>query len=156
MFKTLREFPGYEINIAGVVRRRSDGFIKKPWRMKIGYMAYSFSVANKANNRYLHRLLAEAFLPNPKNLPEVNHIDGDRSNYQLCNLEWVSHQTNMAHAKRTGLIPPVTNSKHGEKILEIRARLARGERARDIAACLGMSESSLSQIKNGKQWGHIK
>jgi hypothetical protein len=44
---------------------------------------------------YLHKILAETFIPNPENLPEVNHIDHDRSNYSLDNLEWCSHIDNM-------------------------------------------------------------
>lgn len=54
---------------------------------------------------YVHRLVAEAFIPNPDNLPEVNHIDGNRSNNAVHNLEWVSHADNMRHAYATGLNP---------------------------------------------------
>ncbi len=55
---------------------------------------YSFQV---------HRLIALAFIPNPDNLPEINHIDGNPLNNSLENLEWCTHQYNMQHAWDTGL-----------------------------------------------------
>lgn len=52
---------------------------------------------------YVHRLVASAFIPNPLNLPEVNHIDGNRQNNSVTNLEWVTRQSNYQHAIDTGL-----------------------------------------------------
>lgn len=58
----------------------------------------------------IHSLVAKAFIPNPENKPEVNHIDGDKSNNCVENLEWCTRAENMYHAKTHGLMRPVVGS----------------------------------------------
>lgn len=60
-------------------------------------------IDGKAKAYLVHRLVAEMFLPNPLALPCINHKDGDKSNPHPNNLEWCTHQENMAHAAATGL-----------------------------------------------------
>ena len=61
---------------------------------------------NKREVKMIHRLVAEHFIPNPEGKPQVNHIDGNRSNNCADNLEWVTNSENTAHAYRTGLAKP--------------------------------------------------
>lgn len=84
----------------------------KIWTTKRGYQCIAYyDTSGKQQQAYVHRLVATAFLPNPDNLPEVNHIDGNKQNNHVSNLEWVTSGENMRHARKTGLIQPMRNAK---------------------------------------------
>lgn len=72
-------------------------------KINSGYLTTTFKVDRVAQKRLVHRLVAEAFIPNPENKREVNHIDGNKLNNRLDNLEWVTSAENKAKAKETGL-----------------------------------------------------
>ncbi|MDY5990788.1 MAG: HNH endonuclease, partial [Oscillospiraceae bacterium] len=80
----------YLIRRDGTVMNRKTGKILKHILKSDGYLAVHLSYENKAKMVMVHRLVAEAFLPNPKNLPVVNHIDGNKTNPNVENLEWVT------------------------------------------------------------------
>lgn len=73
-----------------------------------GYKQVFVCVKNKHYMRYVHRLVAECYLPNPNNLPEINHKDGNKGNNDVINLEWCTSAENKRHAIRTGLRPKST------------------------------------------------
>lgn len=77
--------------------------ILKPKTTADGYRFVALSKNGKTETGYIHRLVAEAFIPNLKELPEVNHKDGRKANNNLDNLEWVTHQENVVHAYQKGL-----------------------------------------------------
>ncbi len=68
-----------------------------------GYLSVRLSKEGKTYTRYVHRLLAEAFIPNPLGLPHVHHRSGNKLQNDLKNLQWVSHQTNVIEAYKQGL-----------------------------------------------------
>lgn len=70
-----------------------------------GYLQVSLNSNGKRKNFYVHRLVAISFIPNPNKLPEVNHIDGNKSNNSVNNLEWVTSNDNKRLAAETGLVP---------------------------------------------------
>ena len=72
---------------------------------KDGYKRFNTRIKQKRYTFLIHRCVALKYIPNPDDLPEVNHIDGDKLNNSIENLEWVSGSQNMKHAYRLGLHP---------------------------------------------------
>lgn len=73
---------------------------------KSGYLHVGLTLNDVTKLCSVHRLVAQTFIPNPENKPQVNHIDGNTSNNSVENLEWVTRSENMQHAKNTGLWDP--------------------------------------------------
>lgn len=92
----------YSIDINGNVTRhykKAPSKILKPTLNKrTGYFYVSLCKKGSIVKHYIHRLLAEAFIPNENNYNEVNHIDEDKTNNNLNNLEWCSHKYNINHS----------------------------------------------------------
>jgi hypothetical protein len=116
-WKDIPGFPSHEINELGTVRTKSRTVILKNGQSRSYSRTYIQTNVNNCGYRQmklcrdgkiytcsLHRLLALVFIPNPASKAEVNHIDGDKLNNNLANLEWVSHAENMSHAYKLGLI----------------------------------------------------
>jgi len=81
----------------------------RPQTDKYGYLKVSLSRGSRAlgqDYKMIHRLVAEAFIPNPDNLPCINHKDGNKINNLVDNLEWVSWKDNTVHAWKMGLCKP--------------------------------------------------
>ena len=92
----------YEVSNLGKVRN-SSGKVIKPWRQTNGYISVDLHQDGIKRSFRVHRLVAEAFIPNPESKKEVNHIDGNKDNNAVSNLEWTTHQENMSHAFENGL-----------------------------------------------------
>lgn len=104
MTKQIANYENYIIDEDGNV---FNTITKKYLKGSIGehnYKYYRLSKGNKKKMFYAHRLVAEAFIPNPDNLPVVNHIDGNKANNNVSNLEWVSYSENVVHAHKNNLI----------------------------------------------------
>jgi hypothetical protein len=93
----------FEVTTSGDVRLTTRKRIKKPSDNGRGYLYVAKIIDGKAKHFYVHRLVAATFLPNPNNYQEINHIDGNKKNNNVSNLEWCSRSDNLRHAYKTGL-----------------------------------------------------
>lgn len=122
------------------------------------YNGYLCIVVNGHNVR-VHRLVAMAFLDNPNNYSEVDHLDGDRKNNNVNNLEWVTRGENVRRAAKRGSYSGERNSqcKLTEDIVRtIKERYKTGGiKQEELATQYGVSSSHISSIICGKKWAHI-
>ena len=109
-WKTIADFEAYEVSDLGSVRRKEPTkhhpgkVMLKPWFGTGGYVHLHLYKNSKTYDRAVHRLVAIAFLPNPKGLPEVNHL-GPKSDCRATQLEWTDKRGNTIHAVKTGRVP---------------------------------------------------
>ena len=91
-WKIIEERPNYSINEFGEIRNNKTGRILKSRVGTSGYM--QIMLGRKTTPLYVHRLVAKAFIPNKKNLPQVDHINGDKTDNIVSNLRWVTASQN--------------------------------------------------------------
>ena len=123
---TVRSVPRTVVGKDGAVYPYPGKTLAAAPNKRVEYMQVSLWRNNKGESVYVHRLVAEAFLPNPDNLPEVNHIDGCRTHNHVSNLEWATHQGNAQHAVNTGL-KTYTNRLTKDEFVECLMSVIKGE-----------------------------
>ena len=155
MYKAIIGFEGkYSVDEDGNVFSHINGRKLKPVITSKGY--YYVDLAGK--NRRVHRLVAEAFLPDFLTKPQVNHIDGNKQNNQLSNLEMTTAKENMRHAVRIGLQVSVKGENHwkakltNDDVITIKRLSLTGETCASISRKFEVSRPTISRIKSGKTW----
>ncbi len=172
IWKDIKDYEGlYQISNMGRVRslerQTSHGHklierILTPVNDKDGYLGIRISKDGTAKGFKIHRLVANAFIPNLENKPTVNHIDGNKKNNAVCNLEWATHSENARHAYNTGL-QPLKSMKGLQKLTIEQAEIIRtkytpGSKkygARALGRKYGVSSTTIRQVLKGKTYkGH--
>lgn len=145
----------YEITRDGQVINKTNGHVLKPQPNGKGYLRVSIS----KQLQFVHRLVAEKYVPNPNNLPQVNHIDGNKLNNSADNLEWVSNQDNRTHAVKNKLHTQGSDcswSKLTEEDVKYIREHAKEKIQREWAEEYGVSRSTISDILNYRTWKNIE
>lgn len=150
----------YEISNTGSIRNVITGTIRRPTEVWSGYSKINFYKNAKCVTVLIHRLVAEPFVPNPNNLPVVNHINGNKTFNWYRNLEWCTQQENTQHAidkglsLRTGVDNP--NNKYDEDIIHTVCKLLEdGHTPTKISRMIDVSVTLSENIKRGKLWKEI-
>lgn len=165
MWKKIKKFPYYSANEFGEIK--VDNYIKvdkigrktnvkekilKQYKDKDGYSRVMLCIGiEKPKNIPVHRLVAETFIPNPNNLPCVNHKDENKRNNHISNLEWCTIQYNNNYGKRNKKMKETLINKYGKKIIAIKKEKkyffnSVGEASRT----LGVDKSNIFSCLKGK------
>lgn len=129
-----------------------------------GYYRLSLSKNGECKNFTLHRLIAKAFIPNPHNKPEINHINGIKTDNRIDNLEWVTTKENVIHAETIGLRNK--NRANGEKngaskltekqVIDIREKFKTNKYTKlSLAKEYNVGQTLIGYIISRKYWKHI-
>ena len=155
----------YLVSQKGLVYSIRRKKLLSPFRSRsCGYDQFEFNVNGTATKHLTHRLVAEAYIPNPNNLPCVNHKDGNKLNNDVSNLEWCSYQENMYHASKTGLLHTIGSKNPASKLTEedvkyIRSVYKKGDLEYGSSA-LGrkfcVDHKAIWSIVNGVTWRSVK
>lgn len=143
-WKSLQTLPNVEVNEHGQLR----ALVKGKWKvLKARNNGRGYWNVNRNNKTfYVHRLVAEAFLGGPQPDLEVNHKDGNKSNNHWSNLEWVTQESNRAHAVRTGLMPKTFTNEEAKVIWFMKDC---GMTIVDIAKQMGTSRAPIYTVLEG-------
>lgn len=153
-FVGVKGFPGYVINRQGVVIG-PKGIPLTHFLNVDGYPVVYVRLNGKNCCKRVHRFLAEAFIPNPNNLPVVNHKDGNKENFSLDNLEWVTIKENCQHAVNV-LNAYVGNRAIDETVaIQVCELMQSGKSNEQIKEELNLSIDIISKIRSGKSWKNI-
>jgi hypothetical protein len=176
IWKNIENYEGYQISNFGNVKSLSkkikckNGFrttkekILKLKKSKQGYL--SIQLKNKGNFFSVHRLVALAFIDNPENKPQVNHINGIKHDNRIDNLEWCNQSENQIHAYVNKLqIPSLHNRPNGENqglsklknedVMFILENYKKGMGIK-FSKLFNVSQTTILNIVNKKIWTHVR
>jgi len=128
-----------------------------------GYVRYTFRMGKSKKMKRGHRLVAEAFIPNPNQYTIINHKDGNKANNHISNLEWCTHRQNSQHAESMGLVNHVKGSKHHkattteDDVRKMRRLYAKGNHTqKQIAEIFSINPNTIKHILAGRTWPGVE
>jgi len=167
-WRDVPEFEGYQVSSLGKIRGIdrlcgnrpgvTKGKILKPFRNKRGYLEVNLYNNSKSTAKIIHRLVAKAFISNDFNKPQVNHIDGNKLNNEVSNLEWMSNSENQLHAYSLGLQPSRAGENNvkakitDKSVTELKVLYNSGKTIIDISNIMNINVSIIRNIIYGRTW----
>ena len=150
IWKDIKDYEGlYQVSNLGRVKRITTGRVLKPLKHANGYLMVKLSKNSIVYTKTVHRLVAEAFIPNPEHKSEINHIDENKTNNSLDNLEWMTRKENINHGTRTERMSKT------QSIPIIATNIKTGESkefygARECARQLGLTHGNITSVLKGR------
>jgi len=176
MIEKWRDIKGYEnyyqVSNIGNVRSLDRtvphpvmGFKKgKPCKQHPNHNGYMRVGLHKLGNReqeFVHKLVGQAFVSNPNSKPQINHIDGDKLNNNVENIEWCTNKENCIHASNLGLRNPVRGIEHHnakmnpEKVKDLRKKRDEGWSYKQLCDLFGITKGVVGQIYHKRTWAYV-
>jgi hypothetical protein len=165
IWKDVKGFEGlYQVSNIGNVKRFIGKIIPKERLIgrivdRDGYSRRTLCKNGLSKQMTEHRIVAIAFIKNPKNKETINHINGIKSDNRVENLEWNTHKENQEHAVRTGLKDQKGIKHHKcklteEQVLEIR-KIGFSQKRMSLSKKYGVCRTTILRIIRGSNWTHI-
>lgn len=152
----------FDENLNIISKKKGKTHMLKLQKRGQGYIYISLMIGEKVYTRRVHRLIAQTFIPNPNNKPQVNHINGVKDDNRVENLEWCTAKENIVHAYKNKLMvrfkgEAVNTAKLTESdVLEIRCLLKEGLSMAKISKAYGVLPSAIFDIKHKISWKHVE
>lgn len=158
-----KKYEKFEVSNRGNLRNALTKKVYKQCVAGIGYPQVCVSLGSRNAKKIIkvHKAVAEIFIPNAHNKPFVNHKDGDKTNSDVSNLEWVTAKENSQHAWETGLETPNINTRRkitDDQVKYIRNNYIEGDKefgARAFGRMFGVSHSVIVSIIKGESYANI-
>jgi len=155
MLPNIDGFPNYHVTRNGKIIRICDNKELK-LDLRAGYVQIQLTHNKIRKGLRIARLVAQAYIENPYNLPEVNHINSNKTDNTVENLEWCSRSYNIKHSYITNNKKPTINSRGfkltAEKVSEIKQLLKQNIPQQKIAEIYSVGRTAITMINTGKTW----
>lgn len=147
----------YSVSNMGRVKNNTTGKILKGRWSRKGYLFVSIYNGSRMSKKEcrIHRLVSEAFIPNPENKPQVNHINSDKQDNRVENLEWCTALENIHHAMSQGVMFGVKSQITKDTVINIRNEYAKNKNQSHLARSFGIPRGTIRDIITRRTWKHI-
>lgn len=163
IWKTIKGFENYKVSNTGKVYSLDKSKVMKPWVINSGYQVIALVDRGISKRMLVHRLVALNFIGNPLNKPQVNHIDGDKLNNNVDNLEWTTSSENINHNKVLGRLDTHTARAKLNKVqtkavnqldIETGKVIATYNTIREASKATGSQDGKITMVCQGKRKTH--